>query len=55
MDYVPQTRESRLVKVPILKSVAGADLVVVSELEKDIYRGIEKTMKIEHISQRDCW
>ena len=55
VDYVPQTRESRLVKVPILKSVAGTDLVVVSELEKDIYRGIEKTLKKEHISKRDDW
>ncbi len=55
VDYVPQTRESRLVKVPILKSVAGTDLVVVSELEKDIYREIEKTMKKEHNSKRDDW
>ena len=55
VEYVPQTRESRLVKVPILKSVAGTDLTVVSELEKDIYREIEKTMKKEHISKRDDW
>lgn len=55
VDYVPQTRESSLVKVPILRSVAGADLAVVSELAKDIYRGIEKTMKKEHISKRDDW
>jgi hypothetical protein len=55
IDYVPQTRESRLVKVPIVKSVAGTDLVVVSDLEKDIYREIEKTMKREHISKRDDW
>jgi hypothetical protein len=55
VEYVPQTRESRLVKVPIVKSVAGTDLTVVSELEKDIYREIEKTMKKEHISKRDDW
>ena len=55
VEYVPQTRESRLVKVPILKSVAGTDLTVVSESEKDIYREIEKTMKREHISKRDDW
>ena len=55
VDYVPQTRESRLVRVPILKSVAGADLVVVSEIEKDVYRGIEKTVKKEQLSKRDNW
>jgi hypothetical protein len=55
VDYVPQTRESRLVKVPIVKSVAGADLAVVSELEKDIYREIEETGKKELISKRDEW
>ena len=55
VNYVPQTRESRLVKVPIVKSVAGADLAVVSELEKDIYREIEETGKKELISKRDEW
>ena len=55
VDYVPQTRESRLVKVPIVKSVAGTDLVVVSESEKDIYYEIEKTTKKEYISKRDSW
>ena len=55
MDYVPQTRESRFVKVPSVKSVAGKDLAVVSESEKDIYRGIEKTMKKEQLSKRDDW
>lgn len=55
VNYVPQTRESRFVKVPSVKSVAGADLAVVSETEKDIYRGIEKTMKKEQLSKRDDW
>jgi hypothetical protein len=55
VDYVPQTRESRFVKVPSVKSVAGKDLAVVSESEKDIYRGIEKTMKKEQLSKRDDW
>ncbi len=55
VDYVPQTRESRLVEVPIVKSVAGTDLAIVSDLEKDIYRYIEKTMKREQISKRDYW
>jgi len=55
VDYVPQTRESKFVKVPIVKSVAGSDLAVVSESEKDIYRGIEKTIKKEQLSKRDDW
>jgi hypothetical protein len=55
VDYVPQTRESRLVKVPIVKSVACADLTVVSELEKEIYRENEETGKKELISKRDEW
>jgi len=55
VDYVPQTRESKFVQVPSVKSIAGTDLAVVSESEKDIYRGIEKTMKKEQLSKRDDW
>jgi len=44
---------ARLVKFPIVKSVAGTDLAIVSDLEKDIYRDIEKTMKRKQISKRD--
>jgi len=55
VDYVPLARECRLVRVPIVKSVAGTGLVVVSELEKDIYCEIEKTTKKEYISKRDNW
>jgi len=55
VDYVPQTRESKLVKVPIVKSVAGTDLVIICESEKDIYYEIEKTVKKEQLSKRDDW
>ena len=55
VDYVPINRESRLVKVPCVRSVIGADLAVVSELEKDLYRDIEKTTKKEQLSKRDDW
>ncbi len=55
VDYVPQTRESKFVKVPIVKSIAWADLAVVSESEKKVYQEIEKTMKKEQLSQRDDW
>ena len=55
VDYIPINRESRLVKVPCVRSVIGADLAVVSELEKDLYRDIEKTTKKEQLSKRDDW
>jgi hypothetical protein len=55
VDYVPLTRESRLINIPIVKSVAGADLTVVSEVEKEIYSEIEKQAKREEISKRDNW
>ncbi|HSQ49391.1 MAG TPA: hypothetical protein VLL96_06900 [Candidatus Deferrimicrobiaceae bacterium] len=55
VDYVPQTRQSRLVRSPIVRSVVGADLGVISETEKGIYKNIEKTVKMEHSSKRDNW
>lgn len=55
MDYLPQTRKSRLVEVPIVKSVAGTDIVVVSESKKDIYSEIENLTKKESVSKRDDW
>jgi hypothetical protein len=55
VEYVQQTRQSRFVKVPIVKSFSGKDLVVISESEKDIYSRIEKTMKKEYSSKRDDW
>ena len=42
VDYVPQTRESKFVKVPSVKSVAGTDLSVVSESEKDFTMKLKK-------------
>ena len=55
VQYVPQTREARLVKIPTLKSVAGSDLTVVSSSAKNIYREIEQDQKQEAISKRDEW
>jgi hypothetical protein len=34
IDYVPQTRESRLRKIPIVKKVEGEGIAVVSDSEK---------------------
>jgi hypothetical protein len=55
VEYVPLRREDRLIKIPIVKSVAGADLAVVSDAEKDIYREMEENRKKELISRRDEW
>ncbi len=55
IEYVPVRREDRLIKVPIVKSVAGADLTVVTDSEKDIYREIDESMRNEEASKRDEW
>jgi hypothetical protein len=55
VEYVPLRREDRLVRVPIVKSSAGADLAIISDTEKNIYREIEKEMKKESVSRRDNW
>jgi hypothetical protein len=55
VQYIPQTREARYVKIPTVKSVAGSDLTVVSSSAKNIYRDIEQDQKQEAISKRDEW
>jgi hypothetical protein len=55
VQYVPKTRESRLIKIPIVKSFGEPSLVVVSESDKEVYREIEETMKKESDSKRDEW
>ena len=55
IEYVPVKKEDRMIPVPIVKSVAGADLSIVLESEKTIYREIEAEMKKETISKRDKW
>lgn len=55
VQYVPQTRESRLIKIPIVKSFGEPCLAVISESDKNIYREIEETMKKESESKRDEW
>jgi len=55
VEYVPQTRESRLIRIPIVKRFGGEDLVVVFVTDKSIYHEIEETMKKESISKRDEW
>jgi hypothetical protein len=55
VQYLPKTREERLVKIPTVKSVAGSDLTVVSSAAKNIYQEIEQDQKQESISKRDEW
>ena len=55
VQYVPQTRKSRLVKIPMVKSVAGAGLTVVSSNAKSIYNEIDEDLKKESMSKRDEW
>jgi hypothetical protein len=55
VQYVPQTREFRLIKVPIVKSFGEPSLAVVSKSDKKVYREIEETMKKESESKRDEW
>jgi hypothetical protein len=55
IEYLPQKRESRLKKVPIVKRIGGDGIAVVSDSEKDIYREIEDTMEKDMISKRDEW
>jgi hypothetical protein len=55
IEYVPLRREDKLIKVPTVKSIAGADLAVVSESDKDIYRKIDENIRKEAVSKRDNW
>ena len=53
VKYVPQTRQSRLIKIPFVKSVTGTDLAVISNQDKQIYLDIEKAAKKEQLSRRN--
>ena len=55
IEYTPIKREDRLIEIPIVKHVAGADLQVVSDSEKDVYRELDESMKRDQISKRDEW
>lgn len=55
VQYVPKTREERLVRIPTVKSVAGSDLMVVSSSAKNVFRETEEDQKQESMSKRDEW
>ena len=44
-----------MVRVPIVKSIEGTDLAIVSDTEKKIYRQMEEEMKKQETSGRDEW
>lgn len=46
---------ARALKVPFVKSEARADVAIVTEAEKSIYRETEENMKKELMSKRDDW
>ncbi|MCL1978333.1 MAG: hypothetical protein FWG55_09595 [Candidatus Bathyarchaeota archaeon] len=53
VNYVPKTRQERLIRIPIVKSVTGADMAVISNQEKRLYLDLEKAMKKEQLSRRN--
>jgi len=55
VQYVPQSREPRLVKIPTVKSVAGTGLTVVPSTTKNIYHEVDQDLKKESMSKRDQW
>jgi hypothetical protein len=55
INFVPWTRTLRLVKIPSVRRVAGADLAIASKEERDIYEDLQKTVKKEQNSRRDDW
>lgn len=56
VEYVPVRMEDRhLIRVPFVKSEARADVAIVTEAEKSIYRETEEDMKKELMSKRDDW
>jgi len=53
VNYVPQTRQSRLIKIPFVKSTTGTDLSIISDHEKQLYLDMEKTIKKEQLNKRN--
>ncbi|MCL2288588.1 MAG: hypothetical protein FWC33_05415 [Candidatus Bathyarchaeota archaeon] len=47
VNYVPQTRQARLIKIPLVKSVTRTDITIISNQEKQLYSNIEKAAKKE--------
>jgi hypothetical protein len=55
ITYVPLDRKAAYREIPITKKVSGEDFTVVSSLDKEIYKEIDKARKNELDSKRDKW
>ena len=55
VDYVPLKREDRLIRVPLIKSIEGAGVDILTESENRIYSEIAEDMKRELEGKRDQW
>jgi hypothetical protein len=55
IDYVPVRKQDKYIRIPIVKKLAGEDVDVVLEPERDVFREIEKVQKKEWLSKRDDW
>ncbi len=55
VSYVTERKEDRLIRVPIVKSVAGADLAIASSSDNRIFREIGEKVKKETVGTRDYW
>jgi hypothetical protein len=53
VKYVPQTPQSRLIKIPFVKKITSANVIVILNQEKQLYSNIEKAAKKERKSQQD--
>jgi hypothetical protein len=55
IQYVPVKREDRLIRIPIVKSVAGSGLAVESSSEKELSEQIEGELRRMSFDRRDYW
>ena len=55
VEYVPLKREDRLIRIPLVKSVEGAGLDILTESEKRVYSEVKEDMKRELEGRRDHW
>ncbi|MDR2707700.1 MAG: hypothetical protein LBB87_03005 [Nitrososphaerota archaeon] len=53
INYIPQTRQSRLIKIPFIKKITSTNIAIITNQEKQIYKDLEKTAKKEPTSQQN--
>ncbi len=55
VDYTPKTRQSRYIRIPTVKSIAGADFAVASDSQRRALDEIVESQKKELLNKRDNW